>query len=306
MGINLRFPSATGLGEIYVHTWVPSGTPIAIVQIAHGMAEHISRYDEFASFLNQNGILVVGNDHAGHGKSIGENAMKGYFGERDGWRLLMEDMRRLHDETAALYPDVPYILFGHSAGSFLARAYAAQYGEGIAAFIFSGTSGKNPAIPLGKLIVRLEVLRNGHAKPSKLLDKMSFGTYNKSFKPARTSFDWLSRDTAQVDAYVEDPLCGFIFTAEGMLDVLNVLDFVSGVGWAKNVPLVPVLLISGSEDPVGMRGRGVKQVCEWLRGTGHNVDCRLYEKCRHELLNEQNRYEIYRDILSFINQVLSK
>jgi alpha-beta hydrolase superfamily lysophospholipase len=178
------------------------------------MAEHISRYDEFASYLNQNGILVVGNDHAGHGKSISENAIKGYFGNRDGWRLLIEDMRRLYDKTAALYPDVPYILFGHSAGSFLARAYAVQYGEGIAAFVFSGTAGKNTAIPLGRLIARLEMLRNGHAKPSKLLDKMSFGTYNKAFKPVRTAFDWLSRDTAQVDAYVADQLCGFVFTAE--------------------------------------------------------------------------------------------
>lgn len=303
MGTDLRFASATGLGEIYVRTWVPSGTPKAILQIAHGMAEHISRYDEFASYLSQNGILVVGNDHAGHGKSIGENAIKGYFGERDGWRSLMEDMRRLHDKTVVLYPNTPYILFGHSAGSFLARAYAAQYGEEIAALIFSGTAGRNPAIPLGRLIVRLEVLRNGHAKPSKLLDKMSFGTYNKSFNPARTSFDWLSRDAAQVDAYVADPLCGFVFTAEGMLDVLNVLDYVSGLDWAKNVPQVPVLLISGSEDPVGMRGRGVRQVCEWLKQTGHNVDCRLYENCRHELINEQNRQKVYQDILSFINQV---
>ncbi len=306
MGKDLRFLSATGLGEIYVHTWIPSGTPAAIVQIAHGMAEHISRYDEFASFLNQNGILVVGNDHAGHGKSIGENAMKGYFGERDGWRLLVEDMRRLHNETAALYPDVPYILFGHSAGSFLARAYAAQYGKDIAAFIFSGTAGKNPAIPIGRLIAKLEVLRNGHAKPSKLLDKMSFGTYNKSFKPTRTAFDWLSRDAAEVDAYVKDPLCGFVFTAEGMLDVLNVLDFVSGVGWAKNVPQVPVLLLSGSEDPVGMRGKGVMEVYAWLKETGHSVGCRLYKGFRHEILNEKNRNEVYQDILSFINRVVSK
>lgn len=305
MEVEWKYSSATGLGNIYSKLWLPKSVPSAIVQIAHGMAEHIGRYAEFIEYLNENGVLVAANDHAGHGGSLTENAVKGYFGARNGWNSVVEDMRQLHDETASRYPDVPYVLLGHSMGSFLARTYASRYGEGISAFVFSGTAGKNPAIGAGRIAGRLERLRNGSAKPSRLLDSLSFGAYNKSFAPARTTFDWLSRDTKRVDEYVADPLCGFVFTAEGMLDIFDGLDFISSPEWAKSVPHVPILILSGEQDPVGSNGKGVRQVSGWLSETGHEVEVRLYPEGRHEMLNELNRKEVFEDILSFIKRAIS-
>lgn len=300
----LRYPSATGLGSIYAKLWIPEGTPAAILQIAHGMAEHFERYTEFAGFLNQYGILVAANDHAGHGKSLSDEAHKGYFGPHNGWSAVVEDMKQLHDHVAALYPGVPYLLMGHSMGSFLARTYAARYGDGIAAFVFSGTAGKNPAVAAGRLLAKIERKRNGPIRPSKLLNDMSFGSYNKPFAPARTEFDWLSRDAQLVDRYVEDPLCGFVFTAEAMLDLFDGLDEIGSMDWAARVPEVPVLLISGERDPVGGNGKGVRQVSDWLKNTGHTVTCKLYPEGRHEMLNETNRAEVYADILGFINNTI--
>ncbi len=305
MEVVWKYSSATGLGAIYSKLWSPKSAPTAIVQIAHGMAEHIGRYMEFIEYLNENGVLVAANDHAGHGGSLAENAAKGFFGARNGWNSVVEDMRQLHDETASRYPDVPYVLLGHSMGSFLARTYASRYGEGIAAFVFSGTAGKNPAVGAGRIVGRLERLRNGPAKPSRLLDSLSFGAYNKAFAPARTSFDWLSRDMERVDKYVADPLCGFVFTAEGMLDIFDGLEFISAPEWAKSVPHVPILLISGEQDPVGANGKGVRQVSAWLQDTGHDVEVRLYPEGRHEMLNELNRKEVFADILSFIKRAVS-
>lgn len=305
MEIEWKFASATGLGDVYSKQWKPDSSPIAIVQIAHGMAEHIGRYSEFIGFLNENSVLVVANDHAGHGGSISENGVKGYFGAKNGWDFVIEDMRRLHDEAVSRYPNVPYVLLGHSMGSFLARTYAARYGKSIAAFVFSGTAGRNPAIGAGRIAGRLERMKNGPAAPSKLLDKLSFGAYNKAFAPARTSFDWLSRDTERVNEYIADPLCGFVFTAEGMLDIFDGLEFISSPEWASSVPHVPILMISGEHDPVGNNGKGVRQVAAWLSDTGHDVELKLYPEGRHEMLNEVNRKEVYSDILAFIKRAIS-
>lgn len=300
----LRYPSATGLGNIYAKLWIPEGTPVAILQIAHGMAEHIERYAEFAEWLNQHGILVAANDHAGHGKSLSDEAHKGYFGPHNGWSSVVEDMKQLHDHVAVLYPGVSYLMLGHSMGSFLARTYAARFGDGIAAFVFSGTAGKNPAVSAGRLLAKIERKRNGPIRPSKLLNDMSFGSYNKPFAPVRTDFDWLSRDTQRVDRYVADPLCGFVFTAEAMLDLFDGLDEVGSLDWAARVPEVPILLISGERDPLGGNGKGIRQVSDWLKNTGHTVTCKLYPDGRHEMLNETNRTEVYADILSFIKNTI--
>ncbi len=300
-----RFASATGQGEIYTRVWQTAVAPRAVVQLAHGMAEHVDRYEGFGGFLNEHGILLVANDHAGHGKSMPDAAHQGYFAEHDGWSSLIADMRTVHAMMSAEYPDIPYILMGHSMGSFLARTYAARCGEGIAAFVFSGTAGANPAIAPGRLVARWEKRRNGPMQPSTLLNRLAFGSYNKKFKPARTDSDWLSRDTREVDLYVADPLCGFVFTAEAMLDLFDGLTEIDGPEWAKKVPNVPILLFSGDCDPVGNCGKGVKQVFDWLEDTGHSPTLRLYPGGRHEMLNEINREEVYRDTLSFLEEVLA-
>lgn len=298
-----RFPSATGVCDIRYRIWAPE-EPRAAVQITHGMAEHIDRYNDFACFLAQNGVLVYGADLAGHGKSIRTGEPKGWFGEKNGWDALVQDMRTLRDLVKADYPALPYILMGHSMGSFLARSYAGRDGADFDAFIFSGTAGNNPVLAIGKFIARQEIRKTGGKKPSNTLHQLSFGAYNKVFRPNRTENDWLSRDTAQVDAYCADKNCGFVFTASGMLDMFNGLGEISGKDWARRVPKRPVLVLSGAQDPVGgVHAKGVKQVTNWLRGTGHEVELKIYEGGRHEMLNETNNHDVYKDILLFIDTV---
>lgn len=299
----LHFPSHTGVADIHAKLWIPEGTPVAILQVAHGMAEHIERYHDFASFLAEQGILVAANDHAGHGKSVGEDKLHGYFGAENGWSNLVADIAMLRSMVSGRYPGIPYVMMGHSMGSFLMRTYASRQGAGNAAFIFSGTGGKNPAVSAGKLVAKLEKRRNGAKQPSTMLQNMSFGSFNKAFAPNRTNSDWLSRDGAQVDAYEADPLSGFVFTAEAMSDLFEGLTEISSEAWAAKVPDVPILMFSGDKDPVGANGEGVRQVAGWLEATGHRVTLKLYPEGRHEMLNEINRQEVYEDVLAFIRSV---
>ena len=295
------FPSATGNCKIRYRLWIPEEIRAA-VQLTHGMAEHIDRYDRFAKFLAENGILVYGQDHAGHGKSIGEDMPKGYFCKENGWDALVQDMRTLRDTVMKEHPGLPTILFGHSMGSFLARTYAGRDGKDFDAFVFSGTAGGNPAMPVAKLLAKAEIRKQGADKPSDLLNKLAFGSYNKTFEN-RTVFDWLSENTENVDRYVEDEFCGFPFTTSAMRDLFNGLSEVSGKKWAERVPDRPILLVSGEKDPVGSMGKGVRQVKKWLDATGHRTEMILYPNARHEILNEKDWEKPANDILLFIETV---
>lgn len=297
-----RFPSATGTCQCRYCVWIPEEVR-AVVQLTHGMAEHIDRYDDFARYLASNGVLVCGQDHAGHGKSIGADEPKGYFCRENGWDALVQDMRTLRDLVKKEYPAVPFILFGHSMGSFLARTYAGRDGKDFDAYIFCGTAGKNPALPLAKLIAKQQMRAVGPKNPSQLLHDLAFGSYNKAFRPNRSNVDWLSVNTGNVDRYVADENCGFVFTSTGMRDLFDGLSEVSGKKWAAKVPNRPILMIAGEKDPVGAMGKGVRQVTKWLRGTNHMVEEILYADMRHEILNEDLHDTVYRDILLFIETV---
>lgn len=300
-----RFPSTGGLTDCRYRMWVPEEPRLAL-QLTHGMAEHIDRYDDFAKFLAENGVLVYGMDLVGHGKSISQNAPQGYFGESNGWDVLVGDMHRLYDLIHTDYPSLPYVLMGHSMGSFLARTFAGREHADFDGYIFSGTAGANPALAVGKLIAKRQIRKSGGKLPSQLLFKLSFGAYNNAFKPNRTENDWLSRDNVQVDRYCQDSLCGFQFTSSAMLEVFNGIGEVTGKKWAQRVPKKPIFVLSGSMDPVGGNGKGVKQVIGWLQSTGHTVESKLYQDGRHEMLNEINRDEVYRDILLFLETVAAQ
>ena len=275
-----RFPSATGLCDIRYRMWIPED-PHAALQITHGMAEHIDRYEEFASFLAENGILVYGNDIASHGKSIRDGVPKGYFGEKDGWNAVVQDMRTMRDLVKTDYPGIPFILLGHSMGSFLARTYAGRDGTDFDAFIFSGTAGSNPVLAIGKLIAKNEIKKTGGKQPSITLFNMSFGSYNKAFKPNRTVNDWLSRDNAKVDAYVADENCGFPFTAHAMYDVFTGLTEISNEKWAKRVPLRPILVMSGAKDPVGGAGKAYQRPGQFVLKIGGAGFLAAYSRVSH-------------------------
>ena len=280
------------------NVWKPDGEIRAIVQILHGMAEHIACYDEMAKRLNQAGFLVVGHNHLGHGEGAEQ---LGYFG-KGGFASLVEDAHRLRMTTQAEYPNLPYFLLGHSMGSFVARNYCLKYERGLSGVLLSGTGHFPPAlVTSGLLLANLFCVFGGEKKPSKFLENMSFAGYNKDWSPPRTDKDWISRNEKKVDAYIADPLCGFTFTAGAYRDMFRGLEnlYPSKIGSMDKD--VPVLLYSGASDPVGGRGEGVQKVAGELKAAGvKDVTVKLYENGRHEMHNEPNREELIGDLIDWM------
>lgn len=306
-----NYSSTTGVADIYAQSWAPadSNDVKAIFQMVHGMAEHSDRYEDFATFMCSNGYAVFINDHVGHGKSINNESDLGYFGERDGWLGFVNDAKLLTDIAKSEYPERPVIFFGHSMGSFVARYYAEKFGADIAGAVFSGTSGTNPGAGVGIILADVISKMRGSRYRSGFIDTIAFGSYNKCFGgKARTKFDWLSRDEAEVDAYINDSKCGYLFTAAGYKDMFKILKAVSSPSWYKSVPFsLPMLLVAGDMDPVGEYGKGVRQVSSDLKSSGHkSVSMKLYKDYRHEILNEVGRKDVYYDILTWSNNVISK
>ena len=305
----LQFPSSNNNCTIFARVFAPAdkNDVKAVLQLAHGMAEHSLRYTSFAEYMANAGFAVCVNDHLGHGKSVSKGQNYGYFGERKGWQHLVEDMNRLRGLMQKEYPNVPYCLMGHSMGSFLSRAYTEQHGEGLRAVAFLGTSaGLSPLeMAVGERFAGHVVKKKGSKAIDKTLQKLTTGGYNKKFEPARTENDWLSRDADEVDLYCADPLCGFPFTASGYRDLIRLLRFVNRKEWFAALPDIPILLLSGEDDPVGGFGKGVKKVSEKLRQKGYRVTLKLYPGGRHEMLNEINKNEVYREIRSFFDKAIS-
>ena len=302
------YKSSSGLCEIHACGYFPADKKMikGIIQIAHGMAEHHARYEDFAEFLNENGFAVFINDHLGHGKSAADDSELGFFGEKLGYTYLVEDMKKLRDIAVNEISDTPFILFGHSMGSFLARLYSERYGNELDGVIYCGTAGANPAATIGLTLVKSIIATKGSHYKSKLIDRLAFGAYNSKFKPARTKFDWLTTDENIVGKYVADPYCGFIFTACGYKDLMEMIVMVNRTDWFTKVPVnLPVYLIAGDDDPVGNYGKGIKQVYNNLIDTKHtDVSMKLFNGGRHEILNEKNRNDVYNNIIAWINTLL--
>lgn len=298
------YRSETGMCDVAAYKWLPEGEPKAVIQIVHGMAEYALRYDALANYFVGLGYAVYANDHAGHGASINDRGVKGFFAEEDGWTKVVADVMKLHAAAKEDYPGLKQILYGHSMGSFLARTCASRFPDEFDAFIFSGTAGKNPVLGIAKMLAKGNIKKNGGDKPDEKLNKLAFGSYNKRIKPARTPVDWLSRDDEVCDKYVADDLCGFTFTSSAFRDLFDGLGEIAGKDWAAKVRNVPILLLAGKEDPVGAYGKGVTEVCENLIKTGHTkVVLQLYEGGRHEMHNETNRDEVWRGIAAFLRTV---
>ncbi len=295
-------PSKSGIADVYARCWVPSDGPKAIFQIVHGMAEHGERYEDFAKYLCEKGFAVLVDDHVGHGKSVKNDDDLGYFGEKNGWDAFVEDERALTELIKSEFPDLPIVFFGHSMGSFIAREYSLRYGkdERIKAAVFCGSSGKNPAAAIAITIADTIAKVKGSKHRSKFIDKIAFGPYNKKTE-GRTSFDWLSTDKAEVDKYIADKHCGFLFTAAGYRDLFTVLNKVSGKDWYSGIyENLPVLIVSGEDDPVGNYGKGIKQIYNDLIASGKkDVTVKLFHGMRHEILNEVNKSQVYEYIASW-------
>lgn len=298
------FPSVSGLCDIYAQSAAPIdyGSIKGVVQISHGMAEYSNRYARFALELCKAGYAVFVSDHIGHGSSVSDKEMLGYFGE-NGEETFIEDLKVLSDIAKGEYPDLPFFMLGHGMGSLIARKYTAKYGYLLDGVIFSGTSGENPMLGIGLHLANTLIKQNGPAYRSDILDTMAFGAYNRKTKK-RTECDWVSRDEAEVDKFISDELCGYKYTVSGMKALFMTLKQVSSRRWYNTVPLsMPIFLISGSMDPVGDYSKGVKEVYKTLKKTGHkNVSMKIYEDARHEILNETNRAEVYADVIEWLNE----
>ncbi len=283
--------------------WLPEARPRAVVQIAHGLAEHSARYARLAAALNAAGYAAYAFDFRGHGPSSAEGDL-GHFADRDGWAKCLGDLWSFNRLIAAEQAGVPIALLGHSMGSFLARGFATKHSDAIAGLALSGSNGRPPAIAAaGRLIARAERLRVGARGKSALLNQMMFGDFNKPFKPARTALDWLSRDSAEVDAYVADPLCGFPFSVQLAIDLLDALPGLSSpASLARIRKDLPVYIFSGDKDPVGAN---LKSLIDAFKAAGFTrLTAKTYPGARHETLNETNREEVTRDLVAWLDGVL--
>lgn len=301
------YPSVTGVADIFARSWAPAdGKVKAVLQLIHGMSEHGERYEEMAEAFCEAGYAFAVNDHVGHGKSVGANPVYGYFGD-DKNKAGVGFVEDAHTFTEILREEFgkPIILMGHSMGSFVTRSYLTKYGEELPGAIICGTCGPNPALGAGLVLTSLIIKTMGEKHKSKLIDKIAFGSYNKRCE-GRTPFDWLSVNTENVDKYVADDLCGFLFTASGFKNMFELLQYVTADNWYGKVPKIPLYVIAGAEDPVGSYGKGVREVYEGLKSSGHkDTELKIYEGLRHEIHNEYERRDVYADIIAWCDKVLA-
>lgn len=302
--IEIKLPSTDKVNNIHVYIWEPENKPEAILQISHGMKEHIMRYEEFAKFLSSKGILVIGNDHLGHGNTVKDEADFGFFGSERS-KTVVDD---LHEVTlyakSKFGADIPYFLLGHSMGSFMARRYLMTYGNELSGAIISGT-GSQPGLLLacGRMIANITGLVKGDRYIPTLIKNMAFGTYLNHIDNPRTESDWLCKDEKIVDKYNNDKFCTFEFTVDGYKTLFESIAFIQNKNNINKIPKsLPIIFISGSEDPVGEYGKGVKRAYEDIKGSGvKDVESILYEGGRHEMLNEIEREDVYNDIYCWIS-----
>lgn len=296
------YPSA-GAGNIHAYVWLPEGKPAGIVQLVHGIAEYTLRYEDFATFLTSKGFVVCGEDHMGHGASIGEADTQGYF--TGGWLSAVKDTHTLYEKMSAEYPDTPYFLLGHSMGSFMTRTFLYTYPEAkIKGALISGTAWQ-PGIVLfaGKTMCKLQAKKRGWKNISPTLTKMMFGSYCKGFEDVKSPYDWLSSVREVVEKYEKDPLCGFDATIGLSYDMLCGISMnQKKKNLAKMPKRLPVYFYAGDRDPVGANGKGVKKSYAAFKKAGMtDVSIKLYPNGRHEMHNEKNRAQVYADVLNWIN-----
>ncbi|MEJ1228824.1 alpha/beta hydrolase [Pseudomonas sp. CCNWLW56] len=297
---------ATDHSHLFVNQWLPEGAPRAVVMVAHGMAEHSGRYARLAQALCNEGYGVYAPDLRGHGRTA-EGGILGHYADQDGWAKVVGDLASLNQHIGQQHPDTPLLLLGHSMGSYIAQAYLLHHSASLHGAILSGSNFQPVALyRAARQIARFESWRQGAAGRSALIEWLSFGSFNKKFKPARTPFDWLSRDPSEVDKYIQDPLCGFRCTNQLWVDLLGGLQQISKASNLAQIdPGLPLLIMGGECDPVS-EGKRLKDLADVLRDAGsRNLQLKIYPQARHELFNETNRDEVTADVLAWVAQALS-
>ena len=304
----LTYKSRDRQTMLHAIRWIPEGEPIAIVQIIHGMQEYIDRFDEFANYLAEKGIIVIGNDHLGHGGSVGEKGTYGYFCKNDPATVLVRDAHRLKKMTQEEYPGIPCLILGHSFGSFVAREYITRYGTGIKGAIIQGTAfmPNGTVKSLGGLVNFLSVLM-GEKYRSTMVNNMAFKNYTKRIDNPRTPFDWLSHNESSIDKYIADPACNFVFTLNGFKTMAELLKRVQDTDKMEDIPKdLHILITAGKEDPVGNYGEGPEKLYNIYKNDLQikDVELKLYDGLRHELQQEIGREQVYADQYEWIKKVI--
>lgn len=302
---DFTFLSSNGVNNIHCRLWRPEKEVRGLVQIVHGVAEHIGRYSDFAEYLTEHGFAVVGDDHLGHGLSVNDNSELGWFAEENGWDKVVQDEKKLHDLMFENFPGVPMILLGHSMGSFIARTYIGRYPDDFNACIISGT-GQNPAIVcrIGRMLANSEIKKHGSKYHSQRLQSIAFGSYLKGIENPIGPNDWICRDESVIRRYDADPLCGGTATAELMYEMMGGIMLIGTKAHMQKMnKAMPVLFISGDADPVGNWGKGVRTVYSRFKDVGmQDVTLKLYPGGRHEMLNELNKQDVWNDVLSWLEE----
>lgn len=303
------FPSACKQSEAHCVEWIDASlAPKGIVQIAHGMSEHIDRYDEFARHLASRGFIVVGQDHIGHGKSVNTQEDWGHMPLKGGDKILVENAQILRTLAQDKHgKQLPYFFFGHSMGSYMLRCYLARHGKGLAGAVICGTGFVAPATSkAGNALCKLIAAVKGERYKSKLVDSMAAGGFNKAIEEPRTELDWLSHNQENVDSYINDERCGFMFTVGAYATLTSMTATACSLSCTQAYPAeLPLLYISGQDDPVGNNGAGVEKAAELARKAGlSDVTVKLYEHMRHEILNEDDKQQVMNDISAWLEKHL--
>lgn len=305
----LTYPSRDGSSTIRALVWEPDDaarpdfSPRAIIQLVHGMSEHVERYAPFAEFLVGHGFVVCANDHVGHGKTAASERDLGHMPLEEGEDVLVEDVHALRERVHERYPDALHVMFGHSMGSFVTRVYLTRHADGLSAAILCGT-GQQPRVQslAGKLLTRAVAAFAGERHVSRLVDSMGAGAYGRAIKGARTSVDWIATDPQVMDEYIADPLCGQPFSVGAYATLASLVADATELRLARRVPRdLPLLFIAGAEDPVGDCGRGVARAVDEYRNAGVRlVEKTIYPGARHEILNEPVRETVWADVEAFL------
>ncbi len=297
----ITFQSTDNIHTLIGRIYIPDAEIKGIIHIVHGMTEHIERYDGLMSAAAENGYVTFGYDNLGHGKTAKSDSELGFIAHNNGWKYLVNDVGIASKAVQNMYPDKPIYLFGHSMGSFIVRLAAINFDGLYKKLIICGTGGKNPLGAIGLALTKTLKLINNGKYISDFIINMAFGAYNKRFE--RTSkYNWLTKDAEIIEKYSNDKFCTFKFTVSAMHDLICLNNICNKNSWYSLInKQLPILLISGEDDPVGDYGKGVKQVYSQLKKARANVKIKLYENCRHEILNDSCKNEVISDILSFIN-----
>ncbi len=298
--------TANDRSRLYVNQWLPDGPAKAMIMLSHGMAEHSGRYARLAEALCAAGYGLYAPDQRGHGRTADEGTL-GLYAEKDGWNKVVGDLASLNQHIGQQQPGLPIILLGHSMGSYIAQAYLLHHSASLNGAILSGSNYQPVALyRAAGVIARLERARQGLRGRSALIDFLSFGSFNKAFKPNRTAFDWLSRDPLEVDKYINDPLCGFRCTNQLWIDLLGGLQQISKASNLAQIdPGLPIMIMGGECDPVS-EGKRLKSLAHALREAGcQNLQLNIYPQARHEVFNETNRDDVTADVLKWLDQALT-